>query len=377
MPSTQESRANKARRTYRGSIALVAFLIAFCLSSRQSTPAAAAQGPISEQELAARRARIREFFQARLQRMKIIATTVTPSGQTLDWIRPESQTPDGKLAQPPAAFPDSAATPPNTDLAQTEVELYPHTRGPAGTVPIVRFDVEKYLASVKVPPADPKDVIRGMYPPRPAPNGNYYVGWKLEETNWGSGGMINIWDTPGPVSPEASIAQLNVSGGTYGTATMPATLQTIEAGKIEKEPITGDALPHFFVYYTTNAYSNAGDWEGGYNTYVSGFIQYLFSRAPNMVITSSVQGGRQVDLGVTIHYDQGNWWVGFNSQWVGYYPYCKGGMLPPCRDYPDPDNPNGPLLPGGPLFSSSGLRDSAARLDWYGEVHNPFAPTST
>jgi len=219
-----------------------------------------------------------------------------------------------------------------------------------------------------------------MYPPQPdRQTGNYYVGWRLEEPNWGSQGHINIWDTPGPTSPEASIAQLNISAGTHGT-----TLQTIEAGKIEKVPLTGDQRPHFFVYYTTNAYSNVGDWEGGYNIADKGFIQYLFSRAPNMVLTSSVSGGRQVDLGVTIYYDKpcdgcgGNWWVAFNSQWVGYYPYCKGGTdRPPCSDYPDPDNPNGPLLPGGELFSASGLRDGASRLDWYGEVHNPWAPTST
>lgn len=114
-----------------------------------------------------------------MQERAIVATTVTPSGQTIDWIRPESQTADGTLAQPPDRPVANARagtrmppqfSPPGLAAqvewrAQTEVQLRPSIRGPQGTVPVVRFDVEKYLASVKVPPENPQDVLRKLPPP--------------------------------------------------------------------------------------------------------------------------------------------------------------------------------------------------------------------
>ncbi|WP_437800534.1 hypothetical protein [Sorangium sp. So ce693] len=80
-------------------------------------------------------------------RKHVVATTVTPDGQIVDWIPIESQTPDGKIATPPAgptapegasppppASPDGAAPARSPDAAT--VQLGP--RGPAGTVPVLR-----------------------------------------------------------------------------------------------------------------------------------------------------------------------------------------------------------------------------------------------
>ncbi|XXY18105.1 hypothetical protein WME88_00440 [Sorangium sp. So ce216] len=66
----------------------------------------------------------------------IVATTVTPDGQVIDWIPIASQTPDGKLSSPPppTASPTGAAAAPSP--AATEARLGP--RGPAGTVPVLR-----------------------------------------------------------------------------------------------------------------------------------------------------------------------------------------------------------------------------------------------
>src|SRR5262245_45898108 len=43
----------------------------------------------------------RDYFERRAARLPIVTTTRTPHGQILDWIDPQSQVLDGKLAVPP------------------------------------------------------------------------------------------------------------------------------------------------------------------------------------------------------------------------------------------------------------------------------------
>lgn len=99
-------------------------------------------------------------------RPDVVATTKTKSGQTIDWIRPESQVPGGKLATPPSEDIDEIIQPksdldnPSLDTelpkalqeqlcpdetAQTELQMDTSAMGPPGTVPVVRFDVGAYL----------------------------------------------------------------------------------------------------------------------------------------------------------------------------------------------------------------------------------------
>jgi Neprosin len=42
-------------------------------------------------------------------------------------------------------------------------------------------------------------------------------------------------------------------------------LQSLEAGWTVDQSLNGDWLPHLFTYYTTNDYSQDGDFLGGYN----------------------------------------------------------------------------------------------------------------
>jgi hypothetical protein len=307
----------------------------------------------------------------------VVATTVTESGQILDWIWPESQTVDGKIATPPESLgeqtrpKDGAADesesqeamrkPPKIDLAteesaRNELMLQPKARGPKGTVPIVRFDVERYLEGVRIPPEKPEDVLSKMAPPAPASNDRYYAVWQRFGTFYGSAGRINIWNTTGPVDNETSIAQVAVIGGT--------PMQAIEAGKIEYQALNGNKRPHFFTYYRTSG-GASGDWVGGYNTLVDGWIQVSSSVAPGMSITAweSSENGNQYSLPVQVRIHLGNWWVKVAGEWAGYYPTCSGGDSPPCSS--------------GRLFSTNGIRNTASRMDWYGEVYDSTAPAAT
>lgn len=342
--------------------------------------------PISAVEFKARSNHIRAHFAEKLKRQQVVATTVTRSGQTIDWIHPETQVPGGRLASPPPDDSKHEADPgvhngpflepflaiapeikQGDSTARTELQLDGSARGPEGTVPIVRFKVDQYLNTVELPPEKPSDVLQKLpppalesnkkiLPPAPASNSRYYAVWQRLGTFFGTTGSINIWDTSGPVGNETSIAQTAVIRG--------APLQAIEAGKIENQSLNGNLSPHFFTYYRTRD-SASGDWIGGYNTLVKGWIQYSSRVAPGMSITAwnSRTNGTQYTLDVEVRLFQGNWWVRVAGEWAGYYPYCIGGGAAPCRS--------------GTLFSQSGIRDQASRLDWYGEVFDSSAPAAT
>ena len=341
-----------------------------CAGAGKSGDRAEDEESISAAERTIRSNRIRAHFADKLKGRKVVATTVTRSGQTIDWIRPESQILDGRLGPPPPsqtrdADPGGYRNPflaidvglKQLDRsAQTELQADADARGPEGTVPLIRFDVERYLDSVKVPPRDPRDVLKKVPPPAPTSNDRYYAVWQRFGTFFGTAGRINIWDPSGPVGNETSIAQTAVIRGT--------PMQAIEAGKIEVQSLNGNRNPHFFTYYRTNG-AASGDWIGGYNTLVDGWIQVSPRVAPGMAISAwnSRTNGDQFSLDVEVRIHQGNWWVWVAGEWAGYYPHCVGGGAAPCTR--------------GTLFSANGIRDQASRLDWYGEVFDESAPAAT
>jgi hypothetical protein len=323
---------------------------------------------LSDAERDARSEKIRQYFKERHARYKVVATTETKGGQILDWIPRESQTLEGKIGEPPIELgrvKQDVAQPERLEgksprvldeTVHTELQAEPGLLGPAGTVPIVRFDVERYLETERELPEDPADVLRKEPPPSPASNSRYYGVWQRFGTVYGSAGRINIWDVSGLVSSETSIAQVAVIRG--------SPMQAIEAGKIETTS-QNSGHPRLFTYFRTNG-SASGDWVGGYDATVDGWIQYSSSVAPGMSLVgwSSSQGGSQYSLDVTVRLWQGNWWVWAAGEWAGYYPYCKGGgTSAPCSS--------------GTLFSANGIRDQADRLDWYGEVYDKTSPSPT
>jgi hypothetical protein len=353
-----------------------ALVLAACSSKPGNTPSTSAQAQppatsaLTAAEKQRRSERIRTYFQERTRQRAVIATTRTGSGQIIDWIRPESQLPPGQKLSPapqaarankPSQYTTKVSTyvkaPGVERLAKTEIQAQPRARGPRGTVPVVRFDVDSYLKNERDLPERPEDVLKKAPPPSPDANNRYYGVWQRFDTFFGTSGRINIWDTAGPNSGETSIAQTAVIRGN--------PMQAIEAGKIESSPLNGDDLPHFFTYFRTNGQAS-GDWVGGYNTQVKGWIQVSSSVAPGMSLASwdSTVGGNQYSLDLEVRLWNGNWWIRAAGEWVGYYPLCNGGGgFSPCS--------------GATLFSETGIRDKADRLDWYGEVFDSSAPTPT
>lgn len=304
------------------------------VSMINSVAIADSEESLSEMEREERSDQIREHFDDSLDQMEIVKTTRTESGQIIDWIEPQSQSIDGVLSEPPLSYDSTGA------LIEYD---------PDALVPVVRFDVEKYLDKVKTPAKNPQRLFKKRLPQdiraskkrgstrSPATNDRYYAVWRQHGTFYGTSGYINIWDTAGPIEGDTSIAQMIVMRGD----------EAVEAGKIELKGLNGNNEPHFFVFY------RGINSTKGYNFRNNAWKQISDKIAPGMSLTSrkSIRGGHQGEIRIMVKLFKGNWWVSVDNEWVGYY--------------------------RGSLFSASGIRDKASRIDWYGEVYDVSAPSAT
>jgi hypothetical protein len=81
-----------------------------------------------------------EHIENQRRRLDVRATTKCPSGHVLDWIPVESQ---GEMAEPPPNPPaDQEGDMPKASLADPELEMEGVERGPAGTVPVSRLNLQ-------------------------------------------------------------------------------------------------------------------------------------------------------------------------------------------------------------------------------------------
>jgi hypothetical protein len=303
---------------------------------------------------AERTERIRQYLTDRHSRLEVVTTTRTPMGQVIDWVPAERLAPDGKVADPPdeggmdlgfSKKPADGDEVRPAELLRFELEHKRAERGPRGTVPVVRRNLEaitstktlqdylsKHGRSVQLRPdglgeaALPEDGTVHKYA--------YSAQWV---TAYGCEGNINAWDPYLEWSNEFSLGQCAMARGSGSSK------QTIEAGHQEFRDLYGDWVPHLFVFYTTNGYTKQGDNLGGYNQDVDGWVQYSSTVYPEALSSPlSSFGATQYIMNLKWQLWQGNWWLRCNGRWIGYYPAS--------------------------LFSSSGLRNQAEKVAWYGEI---------
>lgn len=293
-------------------------------------------------------AEIRGYLKSRVERLDVVKTTRTPNGQVLDWIPIESQVRRGKIAQPPS---EAERIKPvrgrrAEQAVQFELELPDAVRGPAGTVPVLRKNLQRvpswknldqFLSkhgrraySIQIDERDSIEV--------PGDGSVHDYGYTAHwVTCYGAQGEVSAFDPYLQWSDEFSLLQLALARGSGSGK------QTLEVGWQEYRDLYGDWVPHLFVFYTTNGYSKSGDNLGGYNRDVDGWVQYSSSIFPETRFSPmSTRGGAQYKLVLKVQLYQGNWWVRCNGEWIGYYPAS--------------------------LYNSSGLRSQAEKVAWYGEV---------
>lgn len=296
--------------------------------------------------------------QGRPHALEAVATTETPSGQVLDWIPRESQASGDVATPPPSIEAVRGIRQPDRPTAAAPFELDDDgaTRGPAGTVPILRTDasgilvdasLHRYLSKRGGPGHRSTRAHSGLSAASDTGGGHRYAESAQWTFNMGAEGSLSINDPYTETAADFSLLQLAVVNDEQGY------VQSVEAGIQEMYYLYGDWGPHLFVYYTTNGYAYEGDGQGGYNGNVGGWVQYDSSVYPGAGFGAvSTPGGDQYDLFMKFQLYEGNWWFVAGDRWIGYYP--------------------------GYLFPSLG--DHANMVGFWGEVFDSdevFGPTTT
>ena len=311
----------------------------------QTAPGAPRDEAETERDAARRLDEIHQFLSDQYARREVVARTVTPLGQHLDWIPIESQYPDRKAPDPPgedrpvdARTGTYPAKPVAFELQRDGAEL-----GPPGTVPVVRLPIERIR-----PTGSLQDWLsKGRKArSRPTPEDgrvrlasdpiHKYAHSRQYITCYGTEGVINVWWPYVQWSDEGSIGQMWLSRGT------DVQQQTVEVGHQVSPGIYGDWEPHLFTFFTTNGYSAYGDNLGGYNDYVRGWRQQARAVHPGAISRPvSEAGGVQDQLSIRVQlFENDAWWVRVNGIWIGSYPLT--------------------------LFNPTGLLDHAESADWGG-----------
>ena len=119
--------------------------------------------------------------------------------------------------------------------------------------------------------------------------------------------------------------QWTIGFGSQGT-------QTAEVGAQVYPGLYGTSSPVLFAYFTGDGYANTHTPlnDGCYNYSCGAFVQYSGSSIylQSTLSPVSVVGGAQYYISDGYYLYNGNWWLGVQGQWVGYYPqarYTVGG----------------------------------------------------
>jgi hypothetical protein len=325
------------------------------------------------------RDRIRQHFEERRAQLDIVATTKTSFGQIIDWTEPTEE----ELRYIPPPLPRPLPPPPEGfHYAKSPLETEPDARGPAGTIPHVRPDIEGLLAAWgdKVPddperlfdimptPSGPEPGVRRYYAERKSthPSTQYYKGLEAR---------ISLWNVAQLSSGDTSIMQILLGSGK----------DTIESGKSESTIVHGGA-PHFFVFFTNNNYDQAktsgycdpypasvlsGGYVTGTNAYSLGYLTRGGTNwPPDLVFADpNTNPGQLMDNTWVKDAASGVWNLYVNGESAGqFYSVCWVG---------DPHNLDTRTM-WHPTdgTSNGGLRTGASTVEWYGEVFDSASTCS-
>jgi len=325
--------------------------------------------------VAARKSEVQGYLQRTyFSRLKVLATTEGPLGEVVDWVDPHSLDPDfDKRTPPPASvFPDEAVSAqktgaepaPAVDAGEDLRALWAAAakNAPAGSVPVVRqnFDhyvsgnsgkrsVDDFVASHAKPAPQPP-----FASPQPAGQNRLYTSKIHTTSTLGTQGWIQ-YVNPAQVPSTGAFSLTQLASLCWGSSGS-ATLEAIEVGLQKFPEKYGDSNLHFFTFFRTHG-GDTGNFIGGYNLDVAGFVQQPGAFPPGATVPNPPAGqAHQRRLRTTLF--NGAWWVqdyvsSTSFTWLGYYPIGSGsGQIP---------------------FDL--INAAACETHWYGEVFDA-TPTS-
>jgi hypothetical protein len=264
--------------------------------------------------------------------LKVAKTTISPSGQIIDWIPIESQS-SGPIASPPPPHTSEDAVVVDKNRPTTPLRFDIGEPGPAGHVPILRPDLSRLRDAQSLDEIMTKrgglriNVNRkNRDPADPNPAGYFHATSSQTLQSYGCAGQLNVWDPK--ISLPASPGDDHSISQTWLQNYQTSKIHSIEAGLTVDQLLNGDLSNHLFVYFTTNSYASSGDDVGGYNRIFKGWVQTDPNVFPGLRMESiSATGGNQSEFGLKFMLFNGDWWLGVNFGkhgepwiWIGYYP---------------------------------------------------------
>ncbi|CEJ83149.1 hypothetical protein VHEMI03171 [[Torrubiella] hemipterigena] len=281
--------------------------------------------------------------------VEVVHTTHLDNGHILDWIKPESQ---GSIASPPSRLPNNSTE--NEELTKSLLKNL--KTGPPGTVPVLRRDNKMTIPKV-VPPA-PGSKPKSRIDRRQYAQKHWYASSSQNWDGHGTSGHFSMYNAYVYSDSDFSLLQLaaireNVPGvvGTGYTG-----LQTVESGWIHYARYGRN--PTLFTFYTTNGHGTYGDNLCSWNTDHKGWVQVDNTYYPGMEMTPlATVGGDANEFAIDVLLDKGNWWIGINGKWIGYYPasmFTRNGNT-----------------------ADQTLESKTNRVDWYGEVYQDEGALTT
>lgn len=262
---------------------------------------------------------ITDYFGKLKASMKIVKTTKTKLGQTIDWIPLESQ---GEIAQPPPKLKPI----PSNDTQEldagplSELEMDGAELGPKGTVPIVLPNLEKIdfntttLDDLLSAPAHLNQSSSGLEKRRGITGGGRPHPPKIWRAT--SGQNAKAFGAEGVFS----LFRPAVEPGDYSVMNMVLEgknrlSQFVEVGLEVSSRFLHDDQLHLYVCYLSDPTKNFC------NTVGPGWKQVDWVIYPRSIFPRySEVGGRRVEIRLKFELFGGNWWLWVKDRWIGYYP---------------------------------------------------------
>lgn len=302
------------------------------------------------------RRRMAEYIDGLHDHDAVVRTVVTDEGDTIDCVERDAQPAmrrrdlalaDHEIELAPRSWPTRDADPAIASAGEPGDE--PATQVdpvcPEGSVPIVRLTMDSLLRFETLEDFHAKypshldrsgEALGEPEPPRIGASATHqYAHAYRWVANMGAESNLNLWNPYTQRASEFSLSQIWVTRGAGGS------LETVEAGWQKYRDLYGDWNARLFIYFTPDNYGPGGC----YNLSCGGFVQVSNSVVIGGAYSSySTTNGSQYSAKLFLFKDgtTGHWWLKHNDTWVGYYP----------RE----------------LFDSNGLRDSAALIDFGGEI---------